>query len=364
MKTCQGLVHAGHEVVLFIPLHDGAVQAFSNMSPDQQWETLAEQYGLVTQFQVSWLPANPLWKRNDFAFLAVQQVLAARMELVYTWTVQSAVFGVMKGIPVIYELHDMPTGKLGPLWFRMLVKLRGRKRFLSITRALVGMVKQRFSGLDGVDILIAPNGVDLNQYETLPAAHEARRITGLPDSTTILCAGHLYAGRGLDLFLGLAGHFPHANFVWVGGRPEDVDEARREADRLSLTNVVFTGFISNRLLPTYQAAADILLMPYGRRIEGSSGGNSADICSPMKMFDYLACGRAILSSDLPVIHEVLNEGNARFAEPDDLASWVQALAALLEQPTLRHRLAEQARIDAKSYSWQMRAERALRNMKV
>lgn len=359
MKTCQGIARSGHDVALFVPAYDDTIQAFSEMGTDQKWKILSEQYGLVNRFQISWLPANPMWKRNDFAYLAVRRVLADKMESVYTWTVQSAVFGIMNGLPVIYEMHDLPTGKLGPLWFRMLVKIRGRKRLLSITRALVRSYKQRFSGLDDLDIIIAPNGVDLNQYQSLPAAHEARKMIRLPDAITILCAGHLYAGRGLDLFLGLAGQFPQHSFVWVGGRPDDVDEARRDASRLNLSNVIFTGYINNQFLPGYQAAADVLLMPYGRQIEGSGGGNSADICSPMKMFDYLATGRAILSSDLPVIHEVLNDTNAMFAAPEDLSSWVKNLSVLLEQPALRQRLAEQARADAAAYSWQARAERAL-----
>jgi glycosyltransferase involved in cell wall biosynthesis len=103
----------------------------------------------------------------------------------------------------------------------------------------------------------------------------------------------------------------------------------------------------------------VLLMPYARTIAGSSGGNSAEICSPMKMFDYLAAGRAILSSDLPVIHEVLNEQNAAFAPPEDLDGWSVALKRLLEDAPLRLKLGAQARRDAQAYTWQARARRAL-----
>jgi glycosyltransferase involved in cell wall biosynthesis len=100
-------------------------------------------------------------------------------------------------------------------------------------------------------------------------------------------------------------------------------------------------------------------MPYERVIAGSSGGNSADICSPMKMFDYLAAGRVIISSDLPVIREVLNENNAVLAAPEDLAAWQLALADIIKDPQKFRRLAVQARIDAAQYSWQARAIRAI-----
>ena len=84
-----------------------------------------------------------------------------------------------------------------------------------------------------------------------------------------------------------------------------------------------TGFIENSKLPLYQAACDILLMPYENAIAGSSGGNSVDICSPMKMFEYMAVGRAIISSDLPVIHEVLDNETAFFCPPEDSSAWVK-----------------------------------------
>jgi len=100
-------------------------------------------------------------------------------------------------------------------------------------------------------------------------------------------------------------------------------------------------------------------MPYGRSIAGSSGGNSADICSPMKLFDYLAAGRAILSSDLPVIREVLDETCAAFAVPEDLESWSVALASLLADEALRARLSSSARETAPRYDWRAREKRIM-----
>jgi len=159
--------------------------------------------------------------------------------------------------------------------------------------------------------------------------------------------------------LGLARGFPEINFLWVGGRPRDIESWRTRLANEGVKNITLTGYIDKSRLPLYQAAADILLMPYERMIAGSSGGNSADICSPMKMFDYLAAGRVIVSSDLPVIREVLNENNAIFAAPEDLAAWQQALAGLLADPQKYQRLAVQARKDAAQYSWQARAARAI-----
>jgi glycosyltransferase involved in cell wall biosynthesis len=170
----------------------------------------------------------------------------------------------------------------------------------------------------------------------------------------------LYTGRGADLFLSLAEAFPQTHFLWVGGIGKDVEAWQKKAVRQNLENITYTGFVPNTELPRYQAAADILLMPYGSTIAGSSGGNSADICSPMKMFEYMASGRAIITSGLPVIREVLDETNAVFCPPDDLSAWREALAELIANSKLRHDLGQRARQDSLQYTWVERAQKTLK----
>jgi glycosyltransferase involved in cell wall biosynthesis len=181
----------------------------------------------------------------------------------------------------------------------------------------------------------------------------------MSDVPTVVCTGHLYAGRGVELFVELARRFPHLNFLWVGGQPEDVEGWRKRLLSEGLSNLTLTGFVENSQLPRYQAAADVLLMPYERVIAGSGGGNSAAYCSPMKMFEYMACGRAIISSDLPVIREVLNDHNAVLCPPEDLAGWVQALRLLFDNPAVRENLARQAFEDVQGYTWIERQRKAM-----
>jgi glycosyltransferase involved in cell wall biosynthesis len=73
----------------------------------------------------------------------------------------------------------------------------------------------------------------------------------------------------------------------------------------------------------------------------------------------MACGRAILCSDLPVLHEVLNENNAVFYPPDNLAAMSAAFTRLREDVHLRITLGKQVRQDVLQYSWQTRMQRIL-----
>ena len=348
MKACQALVHLGHELTLIVP---------GNL-PSKVVD-LKSHYGLQTDFPIEWLASS---SRRLFTWQAVRRARQLKPDLLYVWFPQSAVFGLLHKLPVIFEIHIQPTGLLGPLWHRVFANLHGRKQLVSITRALVNRLERDYNmRLKPDEILIAPNGVDLERFASLPDAVTARRQIGLREVPTVMCTGHLYAGRGTDLFLALAKSIPYAHFVWVGGRPEDVSAWKQRAEAESMSNITFTGFIPNRDLPLYQAAADVLLMPYSRSIMGSSGSaDSASVASPMKMFEYMAAGRAIVSADLPVIREVLNERNAVFCKPDDVGDWKLEIEKLLNDPARQVELGMQARRDVESYTWLARAEKVLK----
>jgi glycosyltransferase involved in cell wall biosynthesis len=209
--------------------------------------------------------------------------------------------------------------------------------------------------------VVAPSGVDLERFENLPNPEPARCQLGLPSVPTVVCTGHLYPGRGMDLYLQLAARMPQVNFVWVGGNPADVETWRGHASARDIRNVTFTGFIRNRELPLYQAAADVLVMPYQSSVSGSSGGDIAQVFSPLKMFEYMATGRPILCSDLPALREILTDDFACFAPVDDVDAWQAALERLLSDRASSNQLARAARLEVKRYSWLERSRRALKD---
>jgi glycosyltransferase involved in cell wall biosynthesis len=65
----------------------------------------------------------------------------------------------------------------------------------------------------------------------------------------------------------------------------------------------------------------------------------------------------VLSSDLPVLREVLDDETAVLLAPGDVDAWADALSALLADPERRRRLGEAGRGHAQRYSWRARAER-------
>jgi glycosyltransferase involved in cell wall biosynthesis len=76
----------------------------------------------------------------------------------------------------------------------------------------------------------------------------------------------------------------------------------------------------------------------------------------------MACGRAILCSDLPVLREVLNSHNAVLLPSENVQAWISALRQLQADPQRRRSLGGQARLDSAHFTWENRAQRILEGL--
>jgi glycosyltransferase involved in cell wall biosynthesis len=356
MKVCQALKQCGVTVKLWVPLAD-------KTKPVHDWDLLRSIYGLEEPFEIEWVSENLQFRRYDFAWKATRAARKWGAEVLYTWMVQAALLGSWMGLLPVLELHMLPSGLLGPFLLRAFTNNKKTKLLLPITQALQGRLDYDFHiRFPENETLVAPMGSEPERYRHFGDSEKLRGELGLPDDLTAVYTGHLYEGRGMEILTALANAFPAVSFVWVGGRDKDVKVWSERIRAMAISNITLTGFVHHALIPAYQSAADILLMPYQKNVGISGVGDTADICSPMKLFEYLSAGRVIVSSDLPVFHEVLNDGNAVFCPPEAEDAWIQAFGSLITDEERRMRLAEQARKDAEKYSWRNRARRVLEKL--
>jgi glycosyltransferase involved in cell wall biosynthesis len=350
MKVCQAFQKLGHDVILWLPGAD----------PEVGWDELFDHYGLKQSFDMRWIPTLSLLRRYDFGIRAVWEARKWDADLLYAWPLQSASLASAINEATLFEVHDQPRGNLGPLLFRVMLRGRGLRRILPISESLEAWLEERYKfSRYGCESVVIRSGVDLEAYRDLPDPSEARQRLGYKDILTVGYTGHLYPGRGIDLLFELAKRNPETQFLWVGGTEGAVCEWQERLEREGVANVLLPGFISQERLPLYQAASDILVMPYEKTITVSSGMNTEKFASPMKVFDYMAAGRVILSSDLPVLREVLHEGIAAFAPPEDVDAWDLKLKMLLADKSERIKIGEASKVEAAQYSWEARAGRAL-----
>jgi glycosyltransferase involved in cell wall biosynthesis len=89
-----------------------------------------------------------------------------------------------------------------------------------------------------------------------------------------------------------------------------------------------------------------------------SGGQriAAEFTSPLKLFEYLAAGCAVLAPDLPAARAVLTHGrDAWLFRADDPQALAQGLERLLRESELARGLARAGRELARGYTWEARA---------
>jgi glycosyltransferase involved in cell wall biosynthesis len=165
----------------------------------------------------------------------------------------------------------------------------------------------------------------------------------------------LYPWKGVDVFIRALVHAAGIEGLVLGGHPAEPDLGRVQglANALGVDGrVEFTGLLPYADVAARLASAHVLVLP---NLETAI---SASYSSPLKLFEYLAAGRAIVASDLPAFREVLVDDVHALLVP---AGDPRALAAALE--TLRadrgraDRLARAAFELAAEYSWDARAAR-------
>ena len=98
--------------------------------------------------------------------------------------------------------------------------------------------------------------------------------------------------------------------------------------------------------------------------------NDIDICvapfrcykkfyfSPLKIFDYMAAGKAIITTELGQIKEILTDGiNAKLVKPGDDFGFISALIDLIDSHKVRTSLGYTARERVKDFTWHKVANR-------
>jgi glycosyltransferase involved in cell wall biosynthesis len=143
----------------------------------------------------------------------------------------------------------------------------------------------------------------------------------------------------------------NARLLLVGDGPARADlEALAGELRLG-ERVRFTGVVSRDAVPAYVAAFDIALQPA-----------VVAYASPLKLFEYLALGKAIVAPNQPNIEEVLDDDlNALLFDPAQAGALEALLARLASDEALRRRLGEGARatIGRLHLTWHGNAQRVV-----
>lgn len=336
--VCSALASLGHEVVLYFikgPLPGDPHRYYGIPSSVRLIETNACSIpligGMVRALRVfSELESADLYYTRD-PYLALLLSLSRKA--------------------FILELHAVhPRSLVRHLIVRALCS-RSCRGGVCISASLKEDYESLYPRLRWARLIVAHDGAPSALSDLVP-----RESSGPPRCGYI---GSLYQGKGVDVLLAVSQKLPQVKFDVFGGGHEEV--ARLSAGA-TYPNVVFYGHISREKLPSALERFNIALLPNQPvvRLEGGKG-DIGRWTSPLKLFEYMASGKAIIASDLPVLREVLlDRVNALLVPADDPNAWVAAIVELTENPTLRTSLGRRAQEDFKQqYSWEIRMSKVL-----
>ncbi len=358
MKMCAALAANGHDVSLIYP---DSLSLEENISG-----SLFDFYGVPASFKTVKLNPYPLrltsgrlflypmliFRKLIYPFMASRKVDDLVPDIVISRFLPG-IFWMRKGIPLVYENHNYfrEFGFFSSVLFRKLIKRPSFKRLVVISRPLLDDYLQCFPGLDGKAIL-APDGAD--------EIREFRRVS-LQGGFTFNAGytGHLYKGRGVEIIVEAARKIPDVGFHIIGGSGPDI--AQWKAACSDLENLFFYGFVPPREIKNYLCSMDVLLAPYQKYTGTAAGVNTSDRMSPLKIFEYMAAGKPIIASDLPVLHEVIvPDKTALLCEAGAAAEWAEAILRLKGNPSMAAALGNNAKkVLLENYTWARRAGKIL-----
>lgn len=363
VKTAAALARSGTPTTLFV-----------RQSDPRPTPEILRLYGVDGAPDLDVRRVRVLHRRGSFlvprlAFLGRAVATAARAArrgaIVYTRDLQLA--DLLLRVPgtarrVVYEAHavesvmyeergllygtaaEVDPGKTARLRQRESRVWRRAGGFLATTAGIRDSFAASF-GPREADVI--PNGCDVPDDRTFP---------GLPEGEPrILYAGQLYPWKGVDVLVEAMARLGRGRLVILGGMPGEGDTERVRAlvDRVGLTaRTEMPGLVPQAEVAAELRRATIVVVPFLR------SAMTERHTSPLKAFEAMAAGRAIVASDLPSTREVLRHGEtAWLVPPGDAAALAFGLTRLLDDRAGAGRLARGAWDEAPRYSWDARARR-------
>jgi len=347
MRMCAALAEQGARVTLFCRLEERLGSA-----------ELCARYGVPASFEIRGLRLRrvPVLTRGAYSLITLARLWRRpRPDWIHArdpYLLAGVVLCPWLRAPLTLEVHRPPRGPLESLLFRWILSSARLRHLVVISEALGRELVRRYGRRAESRLLLARDGA---QVRARAAPPERRRGA----EARIAYLGGLAPGKGMELIAELAPLLPEHSFEVVGGSPE---ELRHWRGRIAGEHVRWHGFLPPERAQELLGDFDVVLAPYQERVlVGAKRVDVSPWMSPLKLFEYMAAGKAIVASDLPVLREFLRDGeNARLVSAQDARAWATVVRELCADPAQRERLGDRARGELeRHYTWEQRARRLL-----
>ena len=169
-------------------------------------------------------------------------------------------------------------------------------KLVAITKNVKNYYQKKFNVNSG-KIIVAPSGTSIENKIF-------NNISKNKKTLNIGYFGSLYKSRGVDLILKLS-KIDSENKYFIFGNLKNYENLKNKYNN---DNLYLNDYLPYKQVPKNILKMDVLLMPYQKKIVAAGNiGNITDFTSPLKLFDYMACGKTIISSQVNVLQEILKK---------------------------------------------------------
>lgn len=313
-------------------------------------------YGVDPTFRLFFLPCLP--KQLGFRIytkLALWCLRRINPDFTYGRVLPIALGAAQNGFPVVYEAHN-PVPLEGEPSLYQLIKHTECRGIVLISEALRRIYNEKYGSSE--KYVVAHDGAT-----SLPLPADEWNIPLRNGQIHAGYTGSLTKGRGIRVILGMARACVWADFHLVGGTPDQVYAYKELLKERKLDNVFFHGFQPPAKMAAFRSAMDVLLAPYQNTVTlVGNQGNTVHWMSPLKIFEYMSSGKPVLCSNLPVLHEIIEDGQTGlFCTPDSPEDWADNLTELKQNPVRAKAIGECARKKfLENYTWESRAHQLIK----
>lgn len=292
--------------------------------PFSRWHSVAR----FTYLLLRWIDQHPS-NRPDIIFVRHLK-LAARL------------LKARPDLPLIYEAHECfsttaPAAKRAALAAQEAHVLANATGVVFISGAVQNALQRQYA--------VTPHQTVLHSGVDLPATVIEKDWANC--HRHIIYAGSFFGWKGVDDLIDAAAGLPGYRITLIGGDAAEIARLQKRIAPAGAEVELLPRLPADQVMAYLQNAC-IAVLP--NRAEGVS-----QFTSPLKLFEYMGAGCAVVASDLPSIREVLPQDGAAWCRPGNPESLAMALQQLASAPELAQSQGTALRRLAENYTWHSRA---------
>ncbi len=356
-SLCQAFSDMGQDITLALPIVSHSHNDFFDWFQNNLLKNPG--FGILSLEKTNYRK-NKLYKYIPSREL-IKTIKNVNPDVIITRNVQLGIYTTAIGFKTIIDIHSPKLAKFYIIdsitrYYLKKYSEEGKLKIITLSKSLSEYYVKR--GINPKNITVAHNGFEPESFKNNTKKDIFRKKFAISQQNKIvLYAGSFWPGRGVELFLDVAELMPDTAFIMIGGPGRFKARLADEMERKKLKNTKIISSVNRNSLPEYLFSADVLVGIF------SSNLPTAEYFSSLKLIEYMATGKPVVTQDYLSVQELIVDGESGYIAKKGCAkSLAQKITGALSDP-FADQIGKKAREFAfHQLTWAHRAEKVLSSL--